>query len=282
MEIELETLLCTCVGVWTQLKQHSHSWGKIVCDSPLHFSFSVGQIQSGSRDLAPCPWSSQFSQVKSFYPFLKDWAGPADPDPEPAGVPWVSWSWIRVPHTCSIRALTHVPVAPSSHVFRPTILPSWVNPNAFCSQLQWTLNMKILLKKTMRPRSLEPTLLSLRLGTHSQRCSNQSSAAPSCCGVAPLGLYGGCCCVAPNTLGAFGVTQWGDATARWGSMTQHSVCPVRTLSSSQETQNFPLVSLQPAPTNPSIKSLVLLGLQLCEDFFELVPIALEETFDNVR
>ncbi len=47
----------------------------------------------------------------------------------------------------------------------------------------------------------------VRLGTHSQRRSNQRRAAPSCCGVAPLGLYGGCYCVAPTALGV----QWGTA-----------------------------------------------------------------------
>ena len=41
----------------------------------------------------------------------------------------------------------------------------------------------------------------VRLGTHSQRRSNQRRAVLSCCGVAPLGLYGGCCCVTPTALG---------------------------------------------------------------------------------
>ncbi len=40
-----------------------------------------------------------------------------------------------------------------------------------------------------------PSVFTLRLRTLSQRRSNQCCAAPSCCGVVPLGLYGGCCCV---------------------------------------------------------------------------------------
>ena len=47
----------------------------------------------------------------------------------------------------------------------------------------------------------------LRLETHSQQRSNQRRAAPSCCGIAPLHLYRGCCCVAPTALGAVGVMQ---------------------------------------------------------------------------
>ncbi len=44
----------------------------------------------------------------------------------------------------------------------------------------------------------------MRLGTQSQRRSNQGSAAPSCCGVAPLCLYGDCYYITPTTLGAVG------------------------------------------------------------------------------
>ncbi len=70
-----------------------------------------------------------------------------------------------------------------------------------------------------RPGREEPTAQDLclapygeyiRLGTHSQRRSNQRRAAPSCCGVAPLGLYGGCCCVTPCNRSQSG---WGDANA---------------------------------------------------------------------
>ncbi len=47
----------------------------------------------------------------------------------------------------------------------------------------------------------------VKLGTHSQRRSHQRRAAPLCCGISPLGLYRGCCCIAPTTLGVVGVTQ---------------------------------------------------------------------------
>ncbi len=42
-----------------------------------------------------------------------------------------------------------------------------------------------------------------------QQRSNQRCAAPSCCRVTPLGLYGGCCCITPTTLGAV----WGNVKA---------------------------------------------------------------------
>ncbi len=67
-----------------------------------------------------------------------------------------------------------------------------------------------------------------RLGTHSQRRGNQHRAAPSC----SIGFVLGCICVGQTARGVVGMTtvasirtQWGDATARRGSMTQHSVCP---------------------------------------------------------
>ncbi len=64
--------------------------------------------------------------------------------------------------------------------------------------------------------------LDVRLGTHSQRRSNQRRAAPLCCGVAPLGLYGGCCYITPTTLGVVGAMQKqpnADPMGRRNSMT---------------------------------------------------------------
>ena len=48
----------------------------------------------------------------------------------------------------------------------------------------------------------------LRLGTHSQWRSNQHRAAPLCCCVASLGLFGGCCCSSNHSQSG-----WGDAKA---------------------------------------------------------------------
>ena len=45
------------------------------------------------------------------------------------------------------------------------------------------------------------------MGTHSQRRSNQRRSALSCCGIAPLGLHGGCSTITPTAPREVGVTQ---------------------------------------------------------------------------
>ncbi len=57
------------------------------------------------------------------------------------------------------------------------------------------------------PQSAPTSTLALRLGTHSQRCSNQRPAALSCCGVTPIGLYGSFCSITPTTPRVVGAMQ---------------------------------------------------------------------------
>ncbi len=84
--------------------------------------------------------------------------------------------------------------------------------------------------------------VAFRLGTHSQRRSNQRRAAPSCCGVTPLGLYGGCHWVTTITPGAVGVTQNqpnADPIGRRNSTTQRFEQCVRTLTDQHDTAAWP-------------------------------------------
>ncbi len=81
----------------------------------------------------------------------------------------------------------------------------WVEPTG---QGGWGEGLSTPGTEQQDPCNQNPRLFwSLRLGTHSKRRSNQRRAAPSCGGVTPLGLYRGCCSIAPTTPRAVGATQ---------------------------------------------------------------------------
>ncbi len=102
-------------------------------------------------------------------------------------------------------------------------------------------------------RRLRPVSCPLRLGTHSQRRSNQR-AASSCSGITPLGLYRGYYFVTPTALGAVGVMQKqpnADPMGRRNSTTgQHDGAR-----SSQRMRNVPVWVKGPLePEGPQTKS----------------------------